>query len=671
VFMYEGDAPLAERRAAALSLDRELLRDLLGAEELRSLLDAEVVDQVELELQRLTPERAARDADEVHDLLRVLGPLGVDELRVRVTQTALPALDDWLTQLLETRRVIQVGVAGEQRVAAAEDAARLRDALGVAIPVGLPVAFTDPVDTPLRDLVERFARTHGPFTTAQLAARVGLGQEVVRLALADLAANGRVVEGEFRPGGREREWIDAEVLRQIRRRSLAALRKEVAPVDATALARFLPRWQGIGSARRGADALAEAIGVLQGAAVPASLLEPDVLGLRVGEYRPADLDLLCTTGEVVWLGAGSVGAHDGRVRLVFRDQVAALVPAPVDPDEAGIDQPHHQVLRDHLAQRGASFWSDLVAAVAAAQLPYDDTTVLTALWDLVWAGEVTNDALAPLRAKVAGGASRRASGARSRRPQGATSRRFARGTAAGPPAASGRWSSTAELFASPPSPTESITQRAMQLLERYGVLTREMALAEGAEGGFAGVYPVLKLLEERGQVRRGYFVDGLGAAQFAQPGAVDLLRAAGQDAAGAEADPIDRQRMPWEPAVDRGGAPDVWVLAATDPAQPYGAALAWPISSGHPARAVGAYVVLVDGHACAYLERGGKKLLTFPAAADHAAWPAVLASLVTSGRARRLRIESVDGASAASCDWSDALRSVGFVDGYKGLSLGT
>ena len=669
--MYEGDAPLAERRAAALSLDRELLRDLLGAEELRSLLDAEVVDQVELELQRLTPERGARDADEVHDLLRVLGPLTPMELRARVTEAGRSLLDGWTEQLVRARRAIQVGVAGEQRLAAAEDAARLRDALGVAVPVGLPAAFTDPVDTPLRDLVERFARTHGPFTTSQLSARLGTSNEVVRLALADLASGGRVVEGEFRPGGRETEWVDAEVLRQLRRRSLAALRKEVAPVDSTALARFLPRWQGVGSTRRGADALAEAVGVLQGAAVPASLLESDVLGLRLGEYRSSDLDLLCTTGEVVWLGAGSVGAHDGRVRLVFRDQVAALVPAPSDPDETGLDQPHHRVLRDHLRRRGASFWSDLVAAVAAERLPYDDTTVLTALWDLVWAGEVTNDALAPLRAKVSGGASRRASGARSRRPQGASGRRLARGTAAGPPAAAGRWSSTAELFAHPPSSTESITQRALQLLERYGVLTREMALAEGAEGGFAGVYPVLKLLEERGQVRRGYFVEGLGAAQFAKPGAVDLLRAAGEDVVGSDPDPIDRQRMPWEPAPDATAAPDAWVLAATDPAQPYGAALAWPVSTGHPARAIGAYVVLVDGHACAYLERGGKKLLTFPAAAEHPRWAGELARLVGAGRVRRLRIESVDGASAATCAWADALRSVGFVDGYKGLSLGT
>ena len=678
VFMYEGDAPLAERRAAALALDRELLRDLLGAEELRSLLDPEVVDQVELELQRLTPERAARDADELHDLVRVLGPQSRDELAARVAEGQGGALDGWLADLLERRRIIEVGIAGELRLAAAEDAARLRDALGVPLPVGLPAVFTEPVDTPLRDLVARFGRTHGPFTVAQLAARLGIAHEVARLALGELAASGAVVEGEFRPGGRESEWCDAEVLRQLRRRSLAALRNEVAPVETTALARFLPRWQGIGSSRRGIDALAETLGVLQGAAIAGSVLETDVLALRVGDYRGAELDQLCTSGEVVWLGAGSVGAHDGRVRLVFRDQIAALVTPPADSTDSGLDDAHHTVLREHLSTRGASFWADLVAAVTAASLPADEATVLAALWDLVWAGEVTNDSLAPLRARVAGGASRKASGARSRRPP-PTLRRHARGAAVGPPAAAGRWSSTAPLFTPAPSTTESATLRAVQLLERYGVLTREMALAEGAEGGFAGVYPVLKLLEERGQVRRGYFVDGLGAAQFAKAGAVDLLRAAAEDDA-ARDDPAgsaDAVRMPWEPPAPERRT-DRWVLAATDPAQPFGASLRWPESVGQPARAVGAYVVLVDGEACAYLERGGRRLLTFPAAGEAdadaerpPAWIDALAGLVQGGRVRRLRIERVDGASAAASPWSDPLRRAGFADGYKGLTLGT
>ncbi len=668
VFMYEGDAPLAERRAAALALDRDLLRDLLGAEELRSLLDASVVDTVELELQRLAEGRGARDADELHDLLRVLGPLTELELAARADDAVRTQVRSWLAELLDRQRVLEVSIAGEQRYAAAEDAARLRDALGIAVPVGLPTSFTDPVDTPLRDLVERYARTHGPFTTPEVVHRLGASAESVAMALDVLAEAGRVVAGEFRPGGVHSEWCDADVLRQIRRRSLAALRNEVAPVEGTALARFLPRWQGIGSSLRGVDAVADTVGVLQGAAIPASLLEPDVLSLRVAGYQPSDLDLLCTTGEVVWLGAGSVGAHDGRVRLVFRDQVPVLVPEP-GGDLEPLD--HHDVLRAHLAERGASFWSELVAATAAASLPYDDETVLAALWDLVWSGEVTNDSLAPLRAKVAGGAARRASGARSRRPRGGTSRRHARGSAAGPPAAAGRWSLTAPLFEPRPSPTEAITQRALQLLERYGVLTREMALAEGAEGGFAGVYPVLKLLEERGQVRRGYFVDGLGAAQFAKPGAVDLLRAAARTDDGSEADPLQRHAMPWEPAAPATDAPVELVLAATDPAQPYGAALPWPESSGHPARAVGAYVVLIDGTACAYLERGGTSVLTFPGAAEHERWPSVLAQLVRTGRVRRLRVQSVDGVSVASSEVVDELAAAGFVDGYKGMTLGT
>ena len=658
VFMYEGDAPLAERRAAALSLDRELLRDLLGAEELRSLLDPAVLDQVELELQRLVDDRAARDADEVHDLLRVLGPLSADELLVRVRTDLRSHLTAWLDELTSQRRVMAVsavsavsavGAGGEQRLAAAEDAGRLRDALGVAIPMGLPAVFTDPVDEPLRDLVARHARTHGPFTIDSVAARLGAAPEAVRLVLAGLVAAGRVVEGEFRRDGTGTEWVDTDVLRQLRRRSLAMLRDEVAPVDTAALARFLTGWQGVGSTRRGADALIEAVSVLQGAAIPASVLEPDVLALRVHDYHPSDLDQLCTTGELVWLGAGSIGANDGRVRLVFRDQVAALVSSPAAPDELGLAEGHHGVLRAHLLQRGASFWADLVSAVSAAGLPDDDETVLAALWDLVWAGEVTNDSMAPLRARVAGGSSRRASGARSRRPGVSTGRRLGRVSASGPPAATGRWSSTAPMFDGGPPATEVMTRRALQLVDRYGVLTREMALAEGADGGFAGVYPMLKLLEERGQLRRGYFVDGLGAAQFAQPGAVDLLRV-------TDSDRHD---------------PEVLVLAATDPAQPYGAAVAWPDSAGHPARAAGAYVLLVAGEACAYLERGGRRLLTFPAAADDTSWVAALADMVRRGRVQRLRVERIDDDSATRSPWADSLRAEGFVEGYKGLSLGS
>lgn len=674
VYMYEGDAPLAERRAAALSLDRELLRDLLGTEELRSLLDAEVVDQVEIELQRLDERRAARDADEVHDLLRVLGPLSRDEIAARTTPAGREHLDRWLAELIRDRRVIEVTVAGERRNAAASDAGRLRDALGVSIPLGLATVDTDPVEHPLRDLVERYARTHGPFTVAEVARRFGVPVAAVRAALDDLAGEHRVLSGEFRPGGSEHEWCDADVLRQLRRRSLAALRAQVAPVETTALARFLPVWQGVGSSRHGVDALAEVIGVLQAAPIPASLLEHDVLAQRMSEYRATDLDLLFSTGEVVWLGAGGVGPHDGRVRLVFRDQVAALVPGPTPPQDSGVDEPVHSVLRDHLQDKGASFWPELVAAVAAAGLPSDTETVLAALWDLVWAGEVSNDTFAPVRARVAAGTNRRASGARSRRPTGAMARRSSRSQLSVPPAGAGRWFSTASLFDPEVTATEQATQRALQLLDRYGVLTREMALAEGAQGGFAGVYPVLKLLEERGQVRRGYFVEGLGAAQFALPGAVDLLRAA-QEGTGPELDgPGDGPAVawpaaPWDPP-SAATTPTLMVLAATDPAQPYGAALPWPPSAGHPARAVGSYVVLAAGRAVVYLERGGRRVLSFPAAQDHPDWPVALASMVTDGRVRRLIIERVDDDPAGASPAADALRDAGFSDGYKGMTRG-
>jgi ATP-dependent Lhr-like helicase len=500
--------------------------------------------------------------------------------------------------------------------------------------------FTGRVEAPLVDLVGRFARTHGPFTTAQVAARYGVPVDRALGALAALDADGRVVQGEFRPDGFEREWCDVEVLRQLRRRSLARLRHEVEPVDGATLARFLGAWHGLGSSRRGMDALVDVLGQLQGAPLPASVLEAEVLPARLAEFRPADLDTLCTAGDLVWVGAGAIGANDGRVRLVFRDQAGLLVPPPPPPADGDErpDGPVHQAVLARLDQRGASFWGELVQAVQDAGQPYDDATVLAALWDLVWAGLVTNDSLAPLRSFV-GGKVRKASGRR-RPAVGRLSR-------LGPPSAAGRWSLVAPLLDPRPSPTEVAHARAGQLAERYGVLTREAALGEGTEGGFAGVYPVLRALEDKGRIRRGYFVAGLGAAQFALPGAVDRLRAARP--AGDEATPV--------------------VLAATDPAQPYGAALPWPASAGRPARAAGALVVLTDGEAVAFVERGGRSIWTFPAAADHPTWPAALAQRVASGRARSHEVRTVNGGPVRTSPWAGALRDVGYADGYRGLVL--
>ena len=627
VYMYEGDAPLAERRATALALDRDLLRDLMGAEELRELLDADALVQLELELQRLVPGRHARNPDDVHDLLADLGPLTVDELRARCAS----APEQWLDRLRSERRVIEI--AG--RLAAAEDAARLRDALGWAIPQGLPAAFTDAVDRPLDDLVARYARTHVPFAIEELADRFAIPIERARGALTQLETDGRVVFGEFRPGGVEREWCDTNVLRVLRRRSLAALRHEIEPVDATTYARFLSAWQGVGRGRRGTDVLVEALEQLQGVAIPASVLERDVLAARVDGYRPALLDELCAAGELVWIGAGALGADDGRVRLYFRDRVRLLATAAT-PDGAP-DGAVHDAIRDRLIRFGASFWPDLVAACGTA----DESVVLTALWDLVWAGEVTNDTLGPLRVP------RRSSPRRPtvRRPQPG------RHTRLGPPAGAGRWSLVATLLEPELSLTERSHGSALQLLDRQGVVTREAVKAEGVTGGFAGVYPVLRALEESGRARRGWFVAGLGAAQFALPGAVDRLRA--------------------ERSVDAESSTRVLVLAATDPAQPYGAALPWPertVGSGRPSRSAGAYVVLADGACAAFLERGGKVLIVFDAHAIDL-WAEALVEAHKQGRLTRVQIERIDDEPARTSAHGAALRAAGFSDGYKGLTL--
>jgi ATP-dependent Lhr-like helicase len=614
VYMYEGDAPPAERRAAALALDADLLRELLGTEELRELIDPEALASIELDLQGLSDRHRARNRDELHDLLRRVGDLAWPEVSARSDGDGAA----FAKELIEQRRAIVVSVAGEERLAAAEDAARLRDALGVALPMGLPAAFTEPVDEPLLDLVARYARTHGPFLTEDVARRFAIAPDRVLPALEKLIAAERIVRGEFRPEGTEREWCDTNVLKLLRRRSLARLREEVEAVDARVLARFLPAWHGITSPREGPDALFEVIEQLQGAAIPASVLETDVLPSRLHAYRPSDLDAMLASGELVWVGAGSLGPADGKVVLVFRDELTLLAPSPGDAP----DSPLHDALRERL-RRGASFWPDLLVPDT------DEKTLLAALWDLVWAGEVTNDTFAPLRA-IAWGKPRRA-------PKGHVRPGSLR--RGGPPSAAGRWSL---VRIERPAPTQIAHAKALQLLGRHGVLTREAALAENVEGGFAPVYGVLKALEESGRVRRGYFVAGLGAAQFALPGAVERLRELKDETA------------------------PVLTLAATDPAQPYGAALAWPESNRRPARAAGAYVVLVNGECAAYVERGGKSIVVF---GDDDEWPEGVASLQKDGRITRLVIERIDGGPAAESPHAAKLRAAGFTDGYKGLTL--
>ena len=617
-----------------------MLAELVGADELRELLDADALAQLEAELQALEESRWARTLDEAHDLLRRLGDLTEAELAARSTEAFHQAL-------LAARRAVVVRVAGEGRLIAAEDAGRYRDALGAALPPGLPDAFLEPVPDALTQLVRRWARTHGPFVPAEPAARLGVPIELVEVVVRDLEAAGTLAHGGFRPDGRgdcrepagsrgKAEWCDQEVLTRLKQRSLAVLRREVEAVEVAGLARFLPAWQGVGSTSFGLDRLFEVIGQLQGAQVPASVLERDVLAARMARYAPRLLDELVASGEVLWVGAGPIGRDDGRVVLLLRSEAHLLVP------RLGLDQldrpatEEHDRIRAVLAERGACFWRELVGR--------DVRESLEVLWDLVWAGEVTNDGMGALRAFVAG---QRTSGASRSRRTGRP--RVGSLSALGPPAGQGRWSLVRRDLGldgvTPPADTQTLHKLAGSLLERHGVLTREAVRGEGVPGGFAGVYPVLRALEEAGRIRRGYFVVGRGGAQFALPGAVDRLRSCRHGMA--------------------DGQPRVVVLAATDPAQPYGVALPWPkVEGARPQRAAGAWVALVDGEAALYVEKGGKGLqVLMPCDGnwEAEAVTAVAAFLLGGRRLSKLAIERVpEGFAEILCDQ-------GFTPSPKGL----
>jgi ATP-dependent helicase Lhr and Lhr-like helicase len=574
---------------------------------------------------------------------------------------------------------VRLRVGGQERWVAIEDMARLRDGLGAAPPVGVPQAFLEPVADPVGDLLARYARTHGPFPAGDPAGRLGLGVAVVEQTLARLAAAGRVVHGEFRPGGSGREWLDAEVLRRLRRRSLAALRREVEPVPQEALARFLAAWQGVGpSGPRAADpdALFRVVEQLQGAAVPASALERQVLAARLPGYHPGLLDQLCASGEVVWAGAGALGSDDGWVGLYLAEGLPLLAPPPLPVELT----PLAVAVREALAGRGAMFFRQLADAVA----PAGDSDLLLAVWELVWAGLVTNDTLAPLRALVAGG-SRPATRPRSRRGYGRRGPPLS--GRAGPPAGAGRWS-LLPTAAPAADPTRRLHAVAEQLLDRHGVLTRGAVVAERLPGGFAGVYPVLKAMEEAGRCRRGYFVDGLGGAQFAAPGAVDRLRTLTEAAPegsgrGGPGDPEGVPRSAGSPGgAPVGRAPLTQVLAAADPANPYGAALPWPERAatadgraaerpGHrPGRKAGAVVILTDGDLALYVERGGRTLLTFTDDPDRLGRAAdALALAVRDGALGRLAVERADGEPVFDSPLARALTDAGFRPTARGLRL--
>jgi ATP-dependent Lhr-like helicase len=676
-FLYDGDAPLAERRAQALAVDQAQLRELLGDAELRELLDAGAIDAVERQLQRLDPKYHARTVDAVHDMLIAIGDLTEAEIAERTESGDAGAA----ATLARARRALAVRVGGDPRYIAVEDAARYRDALGVPLPPGVPEALLTPVRDALGDLALRYARTHAPFTADEFGARYGLTPAMAESILVRLTGENRLLEGEFRPGGTRREWTDQNVLRMIRRRSLARLRKEVEPVEQTALGRFATTWQGIVKRRRGADALLDAIEQLQGAPLPASLLETEILPARLDIYDPGDLDAVMAAGEVVWVGVEALGDRDGRIALYLADHAPQLLPpgrspatakpAGRDGDQATGPSERERAILEWLRSHGASFFAPLHEAVGDG---YPAETV-SALWDLVWRGLVTNDTFHAVRAFTRSRATSRRRGRRPE-PQAFRSRRLV------PPSAEGRWSlvpATAATTSADASREKSAgrgTDRraaaargastawaaatAQQLLARHGIVTREAVASENIPGGFGIVYPILKALEENGRVRRGYFVAGLGATQFALPGALDLLRS----------------------MRDTPDEPEVAVMSATDPANPYGATLKWPAIAAGPAeagrgptRTVGATVILVDGALTAYLARGDRQLLTWLPEAEpqrSRAARAVARVLIERARSgaeapRGMLIEEIDGAPAGTHALAPFLGGAGFITGALGM----
>jgi ATP-dependent Lhr-like helicase len=643
-FMYEGDSPLAERRAAALSLDSTLLAELLGRVELRELLDPKVIESTVAQLQHLAEDRRVRDAEGVADLLRLLGPLTEQEVSERSTAEDVGG---WLEGLRAARRALTVSFAGETWWVAIEDVGLLRDGVGVAVPVGVPASFTESVTDPLGELLGRYARTRGPFTARDAAERFGLGLRVAADVLGRMSVDRRLVRGEFDAEDTE-QWCDADVLKILRRRSLAALRAQVEPVSTTAYARFLPAWQQVGVEKStGIDGLASVIEQLSGVPIPASAIEPLVFGQRVRNYQPAMLDELLAAGEVTWSGAGSISSGDGWIAFHSAETAPLTLGAPAEIEFTDV----HRELVSTLGNGGAYFFRQLTGSASEA-----DTKA--ALWELIWAGWVTGDTFAPVRALLAG-SGRRGGTHRQKQRAPRLSRygvahaqtRTTDGTVAG------RWSALPH-----PEPDSTIRAHfsAELLLNRYGVLTK--GSAEGVPGGFAMLYKVLTALEDAGRCQRGYFVESLGGAQFAVASTVDRLR--------TYLDGLDQQRRDYHAVV----------LAAADPANPYGAALPWPAESdvGHrPGRKAGALVVIVDGELTWFLERGGRSLLSFSSDAEaHAAAGVALVELVGAGRLQSLLVERINGvavldpgAGPAHDAVRDALTGSGFSRTPRGLRL--
>ena len=690
-FMYEGDSPLAEKRAAALALDPALLAKLLGTVELRELLEPEIIAEVHAQLQRTDATRRAQTSEQVADMLRVIGPIPVDNVGEH-TDVPLQTLHQQLG-----RRIMEVRIGGRVHLAQAQDAALLRDGLGIPVPPGIP-AQVETINDALDQLVSRWARTRGPFVLRELADAFSLS---VSIAHSSLNSMDSVIEGHYRQGIDEVEYCANEVLRVIRSRSLAKARAQTEPVSPATFGRFLPDWNNVAPviegatgnmrrpALRGADGVYAVVEQLAGARLPASAWESMVLPSRVGDYSPVMLDELTSNGEVLVVGAGKAGSSDPWVMLLPADYAAGLVPI-LDAELSGLTGLQESILA--LLSRGGGFlFADIYRDIArgdtnqgvadtssTAQRGLDvgvgagiDTPTTDqareALWGLVEMGLVSPDSFAPIRTRLSARGSGRTAHRQKRRPQrsrlrmGRTS--FAQTQRANPtpPDMNGRWALTI------PASHDATARSAAQgeaWLDRYGVVTRGSVVSEDVLGGFALAYKVLSGFEESGKAMRGYVIDGLGAAQFSTPAVIDRLRGL--------SDSPDITGWP-----SGTTTPDTVVLAACDPANPYGAALPWPQQG--PSRAAGALVILIDGLCAAHLTRGGKTLTTFfdqlPEGIDHAqaleyVYRALMA-LISTGRLSPLVIEKANGASIFDSTIANQLRTLGAGISPRGIRLAT
>ncbi len=667
-FIYNEDSPLAERRAAALALDPELLAKLLGTVELKDLLDGEVIAEVDQQLRRVSPDRRARNLEELADALRLLGPIPTAALPDHVLFDAdLPTITATLAA-----RVMVVRIAGVEHIAQVLDAPLLRDGLGIPVPPGAPAQVAPVIDA-LQQLVSRWARTRGPFVLQDLQQAFGLAAGVAHSVLKELMSTKVIVKGHFSKGIGDDEFVANDVLKIIRSRSLALARAQTEPVSQSAFGRFLLSWQQVAAVGEtpelyGVDGVFAVLEQLAGVRLPASAWESVVLPTRVRGYNPADLDQLCHNGEVVVVGAGAAGSADPWVMLLPADYAAELLPTG---EEASLSIMQEQVMQ--LINRGGGF---LFAAIQAA-LNGDDLGLLTgagqaeslrqAIWELFELGLVSPDSFAPVRARLAAGRGGRTAH-RSRRSPNRTRLRMGRTSFSQreqanqiPPDMLGRWSS---VVAANQEPTARSIAHGEAWLDRYGVVTRGSVVAEDTIGGFALAYKVLSGFEQSGRALRGHFITGLGATQFSTPAVIDRLR--GLD------DELGHDR--WPSGVKE---PKVYVVAACDPANPYGASLPWPETTHAVTltRAAGALVVLADGLALAHLTRGGRRLTLFTGpqgVGEHELIALVVRALmhtVQTTSTERIILEKINGESALQSPYLENFRQAGAGITPKGIRI--